>query len=156
MLPLLNYYTNLFLISLTAKHSSLYHPRDSVSLLDLHCLLVRAFNGHFLCLHAIRWHIFANHLPCDLVGNTERKYLFCDDSANVGYFDVVHIFECSLTFLTTMLPCSSVYFSSVTVCDGISGRSSACKKTKHILSIHVVLHSREQSTTSCFLLQKVF
>lgn len=67
-------------------------------------------------------------------------------SVNLGYLNCVGLFECSLTFLTTMFPCSSVYFSSVTVCDGISGKLSACKKKKHtILSVHTLLHRGVQA-----------
>ena len=57
------------------------------------------------------------------------------------------IFEWILTFLTTMLPCSSVYFSSVTVCGGISGKLSAWKETKHKISVHMLLHRGEQPAT---------
>lgn len=58
----------------------------------------------------------------------QREQLCCKTVSVFGWFEVVHDLECPLTFLTTMLPCSSVYFSSVTVCDGISGRLSACKR----------------------------
>lgn len=47
-----------------------------------------------------------------------------------------------LTFLTTMLPSSSVYFSSVRLCSGMSGRLSACKNTKYLLSVHTFIHIR--------------
>lgn len=116
---------HLLLLSFTVDHCPLHHPGQSVSLLHLQRLLLGALHGHFLRLQAVRGYVLTDHLPCDLTGENEEG--FCLESFGLMRKNEEGGTPTSalrLTFLTTMLPCSSVYFSSVTVCGGMSGRSS--------------------------------
>lgn len=131
--------SHLFLISLTAEHGPFDHSGHGVPLFNLDRLLVQTLDGHLLRLGAVSGHVLVDDLPRDLANNI-RIIL----SPKKGTFTVrLHLSEGPPTFFTTMLPCSSVYFSSVTVCVGISGRLSAWKDKRP--STHLLRQQKLQT-----------